>query len=1460
MTTIPLNRRFYEWRDDGLDHASYGMRVGLSDGMLRWTELLIKRRVVILAEAGSGKTVELKEQARLQIAGGKFAFYATVQDVGRDGLDRALRPADRSQLQAWRASLAPGWFFMDSIDEAKLDNIRLGRALKQLAEAIAGGEGRAHIVLSGRHTDWEFARDVRRFNDELPIPRENTVEPLPPVEMLIQGVLRQEAKRKPPPAETALVVVMAPLEDEQMRAYARAKNAPDIEILMAAVETANLQDMARRPLDLDWIVRYWRSHRRLGSFTAMLEGSLRERLRETDPERARRDRLDTERAMRGLERIGAALVFGRQATIAIPDNEISVADDRAAATLDGVLPDWSNEDRLQLLTRPAFDPATFGRARLHNDNEGVVRAYLAARWLHRLRQANLPLPRLLDLLFARSYEIDLIKPSMQETAAWLSLWDEDVVREVARRAPFLLFTAGDPACLPARTRQALLIALVDQMRRDEEVPLLDLDSLRRFAQPDLASALRTIWVADKGHDEIRRFLLRLIWLGAISECADLAASASFGLYDDRHTAIVSGRALVATADESGRRAYAAYIKRHCASIATTVVWEAVESFFPRHVDVDDLVAILGVVRLGDDEGGGFNLDWNGPDLVQSLTSAIDLTRFIEGLLRLTAKAEHAEGKEEGPPKDDQFTTTLAAAARQLLVRSTVSVAPAAAIDAVLRIGAKRFDRTQRSNEHWAKAVEQLHRTPERRRAAFWRAVEVFGGEAAPDQPLLHPFQMHFLGWPTGLVAEDIDWLLADGPSRELANERRLAINAALDVWLAAGEDAHLKAHIVAVAERDTEMSAAYAEWMRPRVKSADEMRSEANLVAIARTREREQSEQEQSWVDFIARMRADPDQLRQVEPTTATTVDGRFFNLWQLLNQATKHSSRYAIDSVAPIVEIAGDAVAAAFGDGLSKIWRAWKPTLRSARSPGERNVTSMFDCMGLAGVSIEAQAQEDWAQHLTGAHAIRAAEYATLEINGYPKWIADLAAAWPGAVEQVLSRELASDLDDPTPDVHYRTLEDISRADESLARLMAPTFLRELESRRDVNQSALSPVLLVLARGLAGGAKRALYELVLDRFHSSSDTRVSALYVGAAYAIDDKGATDALVAKLDRLDDAQQTALVQRVLPQLFGSRLSRSHAVDASLDLVTLERLVRIAFRTVRVEADRDRVNQGVYSPDERDDAQEARSAAFKALVSTPGRAAFDTILRLLDVPGFPVAASRLRALAHARAAEDAEAVEWEAGEALRFEQQFERAPLTGRDLQLVAMQRLEEMQHDLVHGDFQQGTTLSALPNEAAVQNWIADRLRRVQGNAYSIEREVHVANEKEPDLRFRAKASDANVAAEIKLAGTWSLQELEDALIKQLCGQYLRSRDGREGIFLLVLQTPRPKGWKLPDGMYLSFEALVERLRNLAATIRIKSPSAAQPEVCVIDVSDCAQTGPAQIAKTSSALQSSTTRRH
>lgn len=94
-------------------------------------------------------------------------------------------------------------------------------------------------------------------------------------------------------------------------------------------------------------------------------------------------------------------------------------------------------------------------------------------------------------------------------------------------------------------------------------------------------------------------------------------------------------------------------------------------------------------------------------------------------------------------------------------------------------------------------------------------------------------------------------------------------------------------------------------------------------------------------------------------------------------------------------------------------------------------------------------------------------------------------------------------------------------------------------------------------------------------------------------------------------------------------------------------------------------------------------------------------------------------------------------------------------------------------------------------------------------------------------------------EIKVAESWSLSQLEDALIKQLRGQYLQAQNGREGILLLVHQSARKNGWKLPGGSLIGFSEVVVRLRQHASEIRAESSTGPQRQVCVLDVSSCAK---------------------
>ena len=112
-------------RDDGHSDPDLVAHFGRASSTFGREDLFKKRRVVLLAEAGSGKTTEMKACALALAAAGQVSFYATVEDVGRRGLEAALRPADRASLAAWRRSEQDGWFFIDSVDEAKSSGVKL---------------------------------------------------------------------------------------------------------------------------------------------------------------------------------------------------------------------------------------------------------------------------------------------------------------------------------------------------------------------------------------------------------------------------------------------------------------------------------------------------------------------------------------------------------------------------------------------------------------------------------------------------------------------------------------------------------------------------------------------------------------------------------------------------------------------------------------------------------------------------------------------------------------------------------------------------------------------------------------------------------------------------------------------------------------------------------------------------------------------------------------------------------------------------------------------------------------------------------------------------------------------------------------------------------------------------------------------------------------------------------------
>lgn len=154
MTPIDLNRTFVPLDPDS-EPFDWGPEMGRKyGGWLGWDELITHRRVVLLAEANSGKTEEFRLRVAELRRRGMAAFFVRVEDLADGQLIDALTPEDEERFDAWKDSADPGWFFLDSVDEARLNAKNFERALTRFRRDVKPALHRASVFVSCRVTDW----------------------------------------------------------------------------------------------------------------------------------------------------------------------------------------------------------------------------------------------------------------------------------------------------------------------------------------------------------------------------------------------------------------------------------------------------------------------------------------------------------------------------------------------------------------------------------------------------------------------------------------------------------------------------------------------------------------------------------------------------------------------------------------------------------------------------------------------------------------------------------------------------------------------------------------------------------------------------------------------------------------------------------------------------------------------------------------------------------------------------------------------------------------------------------------------------------------------------------------------------------------------------------------------------------------------------------------------------------
>ena len=1460
---IDIQRRFREPTEKELEDIEFltGLETALEEFGIHpgmgWPKLLEHHRVILLAEAGAGKTVEMRKQAEGLVEEGKFAFFVPLDYLDREPIDGVLSADEERRFEAWKTDTeAPAWFFLDAVDELKLTQGKLDQALLRLARAIDGCLHRAYIIISCRPSDWRPNSDLDTVRDRLPAQeagRQALSLSSDEVFMDALGHDRGEANSATRQRNdlssrgTVQTVFMLPMSDRQVKLFAEQSGVEDTTAFLEEVKEVTGQDawsFARRPLDLANLIAAWTSSegsgsRRLGSRAEQHEANVAAKLKD-NPDRLDKDVLSDTEARLGSERLALALALTRTRTLRSPEQTLDP--DRSDGVLEPaeILPDWTEAERQALLRRALFDPATYGRVRFHHRS---VQEYLAAQRLKALRDRGMSTKALFRLLFAERYGVAVVLPSMRAITAWLALWDEAVCRELIEREPEALLSLGDPATLDIAARKDLVRRFVARYGEGGwhglHIPIAEVG---RLAHPDLASVIRECWNNEPTSREVREVLVELIRRGPVEDCADLALHAAHDTdWHPGHRAIAI-RALLACGCNDRVRDIATAMLDQPDPWPDGTVYGVAADLFPGIITADDLITLVEQRPEPTDSFLGFG------DVLLRIAETI--APRSEEAAALRKQMADLVWRGRGPVQESHEIHSrfgYLAPALATLCHRQLSEASGSLHDDLIwaSVVASRFSGNDLDAYKPVSDLGERFRDNARlRNDAFWTEL-MFMDEIVPTGGAWSQFdqtQTNSLIAP--IDKPDRSWLLAALADESRPERRAVALHALMEIWPQQGRDASELDAIRDAMKGDTELGRILEKYTPP----------PNQIGAIERMKQRRQDRQREAdiretqrledWKQWRAELLADPDDAFSEEKQAATVN-----TLFSWLEQKQQHRNPFNVWDKNALINAFSPGVAERAEQAFRKLWRTIQPILRSAQPAGERNNSPDKWILGFSGVLAEASTPR-WTASLSSAEVRTAAAYATLELQGFAAFLADLVESHPQEVEKVIGGEVSAELSVGGDSDDLPTFQRLAAAQGKLKQLLTPRLLAELKSWPDTFRGEAGPrwarhldqVLQILDETTCGADREEIALICSTRYEAEPVGAVAISWLKGLFRFDAGHGTQTLAEKLVDSNDPDMRERAIQTFAALFGDRYGNRNPVILEVDdpdqrARILERLVRLAFAFVRPKEDqvhegayspdtrdpidrdnaRTQVHEGTYSPDTRDHAEHVRRGLLSSLLDTPGPEAHGVVMALAEENDFADMADWMRLRARQRAAADAEFTAFTSTQVCDLENRLE-APPTDRDgLFEVMVDRLEDLDHDLRHSDFTDRQTVQSIEKETEMQRTLARRLVEGAKSAYKVTREEEVADGKHTDIRLAAVDGGQKAVIEVKIADRWSLLQLRQALCNQLLGQYLRDSNCKAGCLLLTYHG-RKRHWVDPKSREKqTFSQVVELLKDEARVI-------------------------------------------
>lgn len=1369
-----------------------------------WNDLLLSKRVLIISEAGAGKTYECRTQRQRLWDNGEAAFVLELATLANSDVRAMLDHEEEYRLNAWLASQSDvATFFLDSIDELKLSLGSFEQALKRLNKAIAGQLGRVRVVITTRPVPFD-EQLVRRL---LPVPQqpETKADGDSFARIALHGREDRQKEKEKVAAEWRTVALM-PLSDEQIAEFAREQGVDDPQALLADLRRRNAQEFARRPQDLIELCADWRDFKRIRTHREQVASNVRIKLKPREDRRESAE-LSVDKATDGASRLALAMIVTRRLTL----RHSAEADDGGESpALDPaiILSDWGADERKALLERPLFGFASYGRVRFHHRS---AIEYLAAERIHALRAQGMTARALKRLIFAQTRGKTIVRPSMRPIAGWLALADDMIFEMLRDHEPAVLLTSGDPESLTVTQRVQALRAFVEQYGqggwRGLSVPHIQIN---RFASADLADEINRLWASGIENPEIRQILLDLIETGRIAACADIAYGCT--LDADRSRERLSALdALVALNDPRIDQVTTRLVGNPTLWPDDTARGAALR-LFPEHLDADRLCQIL--VRVPEKKRTIGDLSWQLPRLIADAElNQSTLEALRDGLSNLVSTGLRWQ---DGWPhivadRPDLINALAATCVRGLRGQVT---------DKWLRASALA-ERLPHDDYGWDEAHKQLKAalaalSAQQNEALLWADDALVQSLHPTTDPWKRYAQIVIHG-PTDIVeTRDGAWVkaaLAD-TSRSLADrafmlEIAMRLGPSGDVW----RD-HLTSLQALVADQP-DLLAIIAERLKPSEEDKTHRQWLADEEKRKKQRERREAKNHASWVIFWREIAEHPDRMFSAERDGNTA-----WNLWRAMGQAGD-DSRESGWNRRFIEANFGKHVADRLRLTLMKQWRNDHPTLVSERPEGEKNTYLVRWQLGLAAIYAEAE-DAAWATKLSNEEARLAARYALIQLNGLPLWLEALAVAHPAAVDATLGEELSLELRSTAgAQWHSMLLQSIGHAPDAVVAAFLPRLRAWLDERGDLvghNEDKdgaaqrLGRVVDILMKHGDDPTRQHLRDLAEQRLRENIPSSFAHVWLPVLFRLDAQAGVEALERRIAGVEPAARSEAVAW-FGTLFGDRHDGINLASPQFTPLILLRLLRSSYVHVRPTDDAE--HEDAYSPDDRDHAERGRNALVNAILAAKGEEGWAAKLEMAADPLFAYFKDRILAVAEERWAEEIDSTAFDDAQAVALDRTGEAPPATNGAMFAVMVDRLDDID-DLLLRDVSPRDAWAGITDEKVMRREIARELSHCANGLFKIDQEATTADEKETDIRLRSTVSDHESVIELKLADGRSARDLRDTLKDQLVTKYMAAETSRSGCLLITLAKGRQ--WDHPDtGARIGLDELLILLQDEADKI-------------------------------------------